>query len=151
MSRMCDVAAALELLEQEVADAGAVERRAVERLVGDVEQPPALRAEAAAQRDALRVGRRRGVEGPRRGRLPVDDDLLPLVVVHPAAADVQRPLDLLEVEPAEEQAPLGVLEGREPAGAPRLEREGRDLLVGGRRRPADDSRIRSRQAYAWST
>ena len=56
------VAAAVELLEEEVADAGAVERRAVERLVGDVEQLAALRAEAAAQRDALRILRGGGVE-----------------------------------------------------------------------------------------
>ena len=92
------------------------------------------------RRSVTRCGstRRRGVEGTRRGRLPVDDDLLPVVVVHPAAADVQRPFDILEVEPAEEEAPLRILEGREPPGAPRLEGEGRDLLVGGRRRPADD-------------
>ena len=43
------VAVALELLEQEVADGGAVDDRAVERLVGDVEQPPPVGAEAAAQ------------------------------------------------------------------------------------------------------
>ena len=43
------VAVALELLEQEVADGGAVEDRAVERLVGDVDHAPSLRAEAAAQ------------------------------------------------------------------------------------------------------
>ena len=95
------VAAALELLEQEVAHAGAVERRAVERLVGDVEQPAALSPEAPAQRHALRILRRRRVERSRGGRLPVDDDLLALVVVHPAAADVERALDGLEVEAAE--------------------------------------------------
>ena len=37
MSRMCASRSALELLEQEVADRGAVDDRAVERLVGDVE------------------------------------------------------------------------------------------------------------------
>ena len=51
--------------------------------------------------------------------------------MHPAAADVQRLLDRLEVEPAEKQPALGVLEGRETACAPGLERERRDLLVGG--------------------
>ena len=132
------VAAAVELLEQEVADAGAVERRAVERLVGDVEQLPSLGAEAAAQRDALRILRRRRVERPRRRRLPVDDDLVALVVVHPAAADVERPLDGLEVEPAEEEAALGVLEGREPLRRPRVERRLGDLAVGGVGGAADD-------------
>ena len=124
------VAAALELLEQEVADAGAVERRPVERLVGDVDEPAPLRAEAAAEGDALRILRRRRVERPRRRRLPVDDDLLALVVVHPAPADVERPLDRLEVEPAEHQPALGVLEGREPLRRPRVERRLRDLAVG---------------------
>ena len=132
------VAAAVELLEQEVADAGAVERRAVERLVGDVEQLPSLGAEAAAQRDALRILRRGRVEGPCRRRLPVDDDLVALVVVHPAAADVERPLDRFEVEPAEEEAALGVLEGREPLRRPGVERRLSDLAVGGVGGAADD-------------
>ena len=132
------VAAALELLEQEVADAGSVERRAVERLVGDVDEPAPLGAEAAAEGDALRVLRRRRVERPRRGRLPVDDDLLPLVVVHPAAADVERPLDRLEVEPAEHQPAFGILEGREPLRRPRVERRLRDLAVGGIARAQHD-------------
>ena len=124
-------AAALQLFEQEVADAGAVERRAVERLVGDVEQLASLGAKAAAERDALRILRRRRVERPRGRRLPVDDDLVALVVVHPAAADVQRPLDRLEVEPAEEQAALGVLEGGEPFHAQASSASLRDLAVGG--------------------
>ena len=132
------VAAAVELLEQEVADARAVERRAVERLVGDVEQLASLGAEAAAERDALRILRRRRVERPGRRRLPVDDDLVALVVVHPAAADVERPLDRLEVEPAEEEAALGVLEGREPLRRPGVERGLRDLAVGGVGGAADD-------------
>ena len=42
------VAAALELLEQEVGDAGALDRAAVERLVGDVEEAPALRRGSGA-------------------------------------------------------------------------------------------------------
>ena len=132
------VAAALELLEQEVAHAGAVERRAVERLVRDVEQPAALRPEAAAQRHALRILRRRRVERSRGGRLPVDDHLLALVVVHPAAADVERALDGLEVEAAEHQAALGVLERREPLRRPRVERRLRDLAVGGVAGPQHD-------------
>ena len=41
------VAVALELLEQEVADRGAVDDRAVERLVGDVEQRAARRCGSA--------------------------------------------------------------------------------------------------------
>ena len=124
------VAAAFELLEQEVADAGAVEGGAVERLVGDVDEAAPLGAEAAAEGDALRILRRRRVERPRRGRLPVDDDLLALVVVHPAPADVERPLDRLEVEPAEHQPALGILEGREPLRRPRVERRLGDLAVG---------------------
>ena len=48
------VAAALELLEQEVGDARALERAAVERLVGDVGEAPALGAEAAPLLDAVR-------------------------------------------------------------------------------------------------
>ena len=50
------LAAAVELLEQEVGDGGALDGGAVERLVGDVGEPPALGAVAAALRDALRVG-----------------------------------------------------------------------------------------------
>ena len=50
------VAVSLELLEQEITDRSAVDDRAVERLVGDVEQPPAVGAETTAQRDAVRVG-----------------------------------------------------------------------------------------------
>ena len=131
MSRMWPSRRALQLFEQEVADAGAVERRAVEGLVGDVEQLASLGAKAAAERDALRILRRRRVERPRGRRLPVDDDLVALVVVHPAAADVQRPLDRLEVEPAEEEAAFGVLEGGEPLRRPGVERGLRDLAVGG--------------------
>ena len=48
-----EVAVPLELLEQEVADSRTVEDRAVERLVGDVDQPPAVGAEAAAEADAV--------------------------------------------------------------------------------------------------
>ena len=131
MSRMWPSRRPLQLFEQEVADAGAVERRAVEGLVGDVEQLASLGAKAAAERDALRILRRRRVERPRGRRLPVDDDLVALVVVHPAAADVQRPLDRLEVEPAEEEAAFGVLEGGEPFHRPGVECRLRDLAVGG--------------------
>ena len=113
------LAAPLQLFEQEVADARTVERRAVERFVGDVEELASLRPKAAAERDALRILRRRRVERPRGGRLPVDDDLVALVVVHPAAADVQRPLDRLEVEPSEEEAAFGVLVRGAAASPPR--------------------------------
>src|SRR5204862_3190828 len=44
------LATPLELLAQEVGGAGALERRAVERLVGGVDEPPPLRAEAAPLR-----------------------------------------------------------------------------------------------------
>jgi hypothetical protein len=49
------VATALELLEQEVGDACALDRAAVERLVGDVGEAPALGAEAASLLDAVRL------------------------------------------------------------------------------------------------
>ena len=145
MSRMCCVAVALELLEQEVADRRAVDDRAVERLVGDVEQPAAVGAEAPAQRDAVRVVRRRRVERPCRRRLPVDDELLLLLVVHPAAADVERPRRSLEVEPPEAEAALGVLERasrwpptrRSPPARPRRRR-----VAGAARRPRACARVR---------
>ena len=123
------VAVALELLEQEVADGRAVEDRAVERLVGDVDHAPPVRAEAAAQADAVRIDGRRGVERPRRGRLPVDDDLPALLVVHPAAPDVERPRHLLEVEATEAEPLLGVLERPQALGGPRVHRGLRDLAV----------------------
>jgi len=132
------IAAALQLLQEEVAHAGAVERGPVEALVGDVEQAPALRTEAAAQRHPLRVGRSRRVEGSCRGRLPAHDDLLLLLPVHPAPAYVERALDALEVESAEEEAALGVLEGGETPRAPRVQRGLRDLAVGRVARPRDD-------------
>ncbi len=132
------LAAALELLEQEVADGRPVERRAVQHLVGEVEQPTAVGTEASAEHHALRFDRGGGVEGPRGGRLPVHDHLLALFVVHPASADVERPLDLLEVEPPEDEATLCVFVRREPTCAPSLERERRHLLVGRGRRPSDD-------------
>ena len=78
------LATAVELLEEEVADARAVERGAVERLVGDVGQPAAGGAEAPAQGDALRIDRSGRVEGARRRRLPVDDKLPPLGVLAPS-------------------------------------------------------------------
>jgi hypothetical protein len=114
------VAAALELLEQEVRDARALDGAAVERLVGDVDETPALGAEAAPLLDAVRRLGCRRVEGPRRGRLPVDDQRLVLLVVHPAAADVQRSRRAVEREPAEDEPALGVLEGTHPALRPRL-------------------------------
>lgn len=129
---------AVELLEQEVTDRGTVERCAVERLVRDVEQPAAVGAEAAAEGDALRIDRRRRIERPRGGRLPVDDELAARVVLDPAPTDIEGPLDVLEVEPAEEEPALGVLVGDEALRAPRLERERRDLLVGRRRGARDE-------------
>jgi hypothetical protein len=126
----------LELLEQEVA-AGDGIARAVERLVAQVDEPPSLRAEAAAQRHAVRVHRRRGVERPRRRRLPVADEHLLLVVVHPAAADVERLRRRVEIEPPEAEAALGVLERAQPLRRPRLERERRDLVVRRVRRVLD--------------
>ena len=121
------VAAALELLEQDVGDAvDDVAGRAVQRLVVEVEQPAALVPEPAAERHALRVGDGRRVEGAGGGRLPVDDDRR-LLLVHPAPPDVERPEDAVEVEPAEAEAALGVLERQQPLVRPGLEDERLDL------------------------
>ena len=121
------VAAALELLEQDVGDAvDDVTGRAVQRLVVEVEQPAALVPEPAAERHALRIGDGRRVEGAGGGRLPVDDDRR-LLLVHPAPPDVERPEDAVEVEPAEAEAALGVLERQQPLVRPGLEDERLDL------------------------
>ncbi len=102
------VARAVQVLEQEV-PAGDGRRRAVEGLVRDREQPPPLDPEAAAQRDALRIGGCGGVERPGGGRLPVDDDRPLLGVVHPTTADVDGAMGSLEVEPAEAEAAARIL------------------------------------------
>ena len=70
-----------------------------------------------------------GVEGPRRGRLPVDDDHA-VVVIDPPPPDVERILGLVEVEAAEAQGSVGVVVAAEPPDRPGLDRLGRD--VGGR-------------------
>jgi hypothetical protein len=115
------VATSLELLEQDVGDAvHDLAGGAVERLVVEVEQAPALCAEAPAQGDAERLRDRGRVERSRRGGLPVDDERS-VVLVHPAAPDVQRRVDPVEVEPAEAEAAVRVLESVEPAPGPRLE------------------------------
>src|SRR4029077_16051255 len=57
------VATALELLEQEVGDACALARAAVERLVGDVGEAPAIGAEATSLLDAVRLLRCGRIEG----------------------------------------------------------------------------------------
>ncbi len=117
----------LQLLEEEVGDGRALDAGAVERLVGDVDDLPSVGAVAAPLRDALRVGRRGGVERPRRGRLPVDDENLVAVVVHPAAADVERPRRPVERQPAEAEPALGVLERPRTPLRPGLHRERRPL------------------------
>ena len=129
MSRMCSLAATLELLEQEVPDRCAVDDRAVQRLVGDPDHTPAFRAKPAAQRHAVRILRRRRVERARGRRLPVDDQLSSLLVVHPATADVERRRDLLEVEAAEAETLVGVLERPQPLRRPGVHRRLRDLAV----------------------
>jgi pimeloyl-ACP methyl ester carboxylesterase len=96
----------------------------VERLVAELEQPASARPEPPAQRDAVRVRGRRGVEPPRGGRLPVDDQHALVVVVHPPAADVQRVVGRLDVDAPEAEAALGVSEGAEAARRPLLDRLG---------------------------
>jgi len=55
--------------------------------------------------------------------------LLLCLVVHPATPDVQRALQELEVEPPEAEPALGVLEGPEAAGGPRVHGGLRDLTL----------------------
>ncbi len=129
-------ATARQLLEQQVVHGGAaVETR--ERLVAEVEQAPAVGAEAAPQRDAVRCGGRGGVERARGRGLPVDDEDELIRVVHPAAPDVQRLGGALEVDAAEAEAALCIGEGHEPARGPGLERLRLDLAAARRRRPLD--------------
>jgi len=131
------VAAALQLIEQEVAErARLVANRTAERLVRDVQQPAALGAEAPAAIDALRDDRRRRVERPRRRRLPVHDHDALVVLVDPAAADVQG-VPLVHVDPPEADPALGVLVASERARLPGLERKGREFARGGIERAAD--------------
>ncbi len=123
------VAVTLELLEQEVADGRTVDDRAVERLVGDVEQPSTVGAEAPAQRDAVRILGGRRVEGACGRGLPVDHDLPLLLVVHPATTDIERSCCRLEVEPAEAETSVRVLERAQALCRPRIHRRLRDLAV----------------------
>jgi hypothetical protein len=60
-----------------------------------------------------------------------------LILVDPPAPDVQRPHDAVEVEPAEAQPALGVLERDEPLGRPGLEQERLDLADPGLAGPLD--------------
>ena len=121
------VAGPVELLEQEVVYEARVGERAVERLVADPEEPPALSPEAPPKRDAVWLPRRCGVEGPRGRGLPVDDERAAIVVVHPAAADVGALGRPLAIDPAEAEPALGVLEGAQAAAGPALDRLRRDL------------------------
>ena len=72
---------AVELLEQEVRHRRTLDRGAVERLVGDVDDPPPVRAVSPPLRHALRIGGRRRIERTRGRRLPVDDERLRLLVL----------------------------------------------------------------------
>jgi hypothetical protein len=133
------LAAAFELLQQEISDRGAVDDRAVERLVRDPDHTAAFGAKPAAQCHAVRILRRRRVERARGRRLPVDDQLPSFLVVHPAAADVERRRYLLEVEPAEAEALFGVLERPESLRRPGVHRRLRDLAVDAVPRARDGS------------
>jgi hypothetical protein len=115
-------AAAFELFEQEVRDSCAFDNRTVEGFVGDVDDAATVRAIAAPLRDSLRVGRRCGVERSRRRSPPVDDEHLVLVVVHPAASDIERPKPRIERQAPEAQPPVSLLEGPHPPLRPRLHR-----------------------------
>ena len=123
------VTVTLELFEQEVADRCPVDDRTVERLVGDVEQAPPIGPEATPESHAVRILGRRRVERPRCRRLPVDHDLTLLLVVDPAAADVERPRQRLEVESAEAKPPVGILERAQALCRPGVHRRLRDLAV----------------------
>ena len=121
------VTRSLELLQQEVVErARRVGERPVERLVADAGERSALEPEPAPERDAVRLGRRRGVEGTRGGRLPVDDHHA-VVVVDPAAADVEGVVHGVDVDAAEAQDLLGLLVRGEPAVDPGLDPPGGDV------------------------
>ena len=97
---------------------GAVERLGVEQLVLD---PDDLRAQAAqhpAAYDAVRLGRRGLVEHRGRGRAPVDQQRVAVLVAQADPADVARlGVDVLvEVEPPEDQPLVGGVELRDPPG-----------------------------------
>jgi len=57
--------------------------------------------------------------------------------VHPAAADVERPQRPVEVEPAEAEPALGVLEGHKPPSRPGVEDGGFDLADARPARPLE--------------
>jgi hypothetical protein len=76
----------------------------------------------------VRLGRGRGVERPGGRRLPVHDDGLPAFVVHPAPADVRRVGHCLDVDPAETEPLLGLLERPETTGVPCVERLACDVV-----------------------
>ncbi len=143
MSRIRASRDPLELLQEEVVHGDdRVGDGTVQCLVADVEELPALCAEAAAERDPVWLGGRRRVERPGGRRLPVDDDWLPTLVVHPAAADVRRVGDRLEIDPSEAQALLRVLERLQATCVPRVERLAGDLVDHG------VTRVQERLAHA---
>ena len=128
----------VELLQEEVLDArDRVLERAVERFVAQVEEPTALRAEAAAERDAVRVVGRRRVERPRSRSLPVDDERLRIVVVHPAPPHVDGGVVAVDVDAAEAETAFRVGQRLQSADAPALDRLRCDLGRRGRRRALD--------------
>ena len=130
----------VELLQEEVVDArDRVLERAVERLVAQVEEPSALRAEAAAERDAVRVVGRRRVERPRGWSLPVDDECLRVVIVHPAPPHVDGGVVAVDVDAAEAETSLRVGQRLQSADAPALDRLRCDLGRRGRRRAVRSS------------
>ena len=127
------VARAFELLQQEVVERSRnVGERAVERFVADARERSALEAEAASEGDAVRLGGRRGVEGTRGWRLPVDDEHA-VVVVDPPAPDVEGVVGRVQVEPPEAKAVLRILVGLEPPDRPCLDRLGRHVCRSGAR------------------
>ena len=89
---------------------------------------------------------RRGVERPRRRRLPVDDDHA-VVVLDPAAADVERILDGVDVDAAEAQHLLRPFVGGEPAVDPGLDLSGGDVRAFGAD-PRGTHRAQQRLAHA---
>ena len=102
------LARTIELLEQEVVDAGdGGLERAVERLVAHVEEPSALRSEPTTESYAVRIVRGCRVEGACRRRLPVDDERFRVVVVHPATPDIDGCIGPVDVDAAEAEPALG--------------------------------------------
>ena len=79
----------------------------------------------------MRLCRRGRVERPRGGGLPVDDEDVLGVVMHPPTADVERLARGIDVDPAEAESALRVVKRPQATRCPGLDRLGRALALAG--------------------